>query len=137
MAFSNSRAESLSVVEELLGVILNDVCSRTHWDIATIGKCLSDVGIMDGPGNKASGPHFDICTVIRRVQASQVLVNFCTRDGHAEVLQLKCAEQQASGLAPKENVLWPDTKCMSLACAWNVACTTKETNLLATCELRP
>lgn len=95
-------------MEELLAVLLNDVCSRTRWDIATRGKRLSDVGIVDDPGSKASGPHFDVCTLIRRVQASRVLVNYCMRKGHAEVLQLECAEQQASGLevTAGKHVLW-------------------------------
>ena len=85
-----------SVVEELLGVILNDVCSRTHWDIATRRQYR---GSGDQPGMKGSGPHFDICTVLRTVQAPRVLANYCIKDGHAEVLQLACAEQQASGLS--------------------------------------
>lgn len=115
MANSTSRAESGAVVEELLAVLLNDVCSRTRWDIATRGKRLSDVGIVDDPGSKASGPHFDVCTLIRRVQASRVLVNYCMRKGHAEVLQLECAEQQASGYCG--HYAFHFTLCCLEACA--------------------
>ena len=81
------RREGEEVVRELLNLVLEEVWSCTKWDIASRG----------GQRGGSLGPHFDVCAVIRELHPSRVLTCFSWRRGRAEILHLKCAEQQASG----------------------------------------
>ena len=82
-----SGREGEEVARELLNLVLEEVWSCTKWDIASRG----------GQRGGSLGPHFDVCAVIRELHPSRVLTCFSWRRGRAEVLHLKCVEQQASG----------------------------------------
>ena len=82
-----ARREGEEVVRELLNLVLEEVWSCTKWDIASRG----------GQRGGSLGPHFDVCAVIRELHPSRVLTCFSWRRGRAEILHLKCTEQQASG----------------------------------------
>eukprot|EP00731_Ephydatia_muelleri_P019146 Em0011g1186a len=62
--------------------------ARSLKRAATSGSLLREQAV--------SGPHFDLCSVIRAAVPARVLVNYSLRSG-TEVLQLKCVDQKVSG----------------------------------------
>lgn len=79
------------VVQELLDGVFEDVFQRTEWDITARIKDATR------RSHTVHGPHFNLCTLVRVLHPSRVLTCFSLRRGRAEILQLRCVEQQASG----------------------------------------
>lgn len=80
------------VVQELLDRVLEEVCKRTEWDVTA--------RMRQERSHIVRGPHFDLCTLVRVLYPSRVLTCFSLIRGRAEILQLQCVEQQASGNSP-------------------------------------
>ena len=82
-----TRREGEEAAREVLNLVLEEVWCCTKWDIASRG----------GRRGESQGPHFDVCALVRELHPSRVLTCFSSRRGRAEILHLKCTEQQASG----------------------------------------
>jgi hypothetical protein len=84
---------------ELIEEILKETLEISHWDIATKGRRLAASNgrlLMETAVESKMGP-YDICSVIRDYTPSRILTGYTLRDGHVEVVQLKCVDQKASG----------------------------------------
>ena len=91
MSRAEDSVEALAAVTELIEEILDEVCSRTEWDVATKVKDMSS------RTREHSGPFFDLCEIVRAHHEAHVINCYCLRKGGIEILHMKCAEQQASG----------------------------------------
>ena len=81
--------ESEGIVRALIEEVLEDVCSKSEWDL-TNGRPPKGEGAGKGSG-------VNLCGVMRQRYPSRVLDNYSVWEGRVEVLHLRCAEQKASG----------------------------------------
>ena len=88
----------MSVAHEILDELLDAIVHYSEWDIAMKARSLKRAATSGSllTEQAVSGPHFDLCSVIRAAVPARVLVNYSLRSG-TEVLQLKCVDQKVSG----------------------------------------
>ena len=95
----------MSVAQEILDELLDAIVHYSEWDIAMKARSLKRAASGSLLTEQAvSGPHFDLCSVIRAAVPARVLVNYSLRSG-TEVLQLKCVDQKVSGTSSQLSII--------------------------------
>ena len=97
LATGDRPSSTMSTIQELLELLIDNVLSTRECDIAAKGRRLSQGVATSTEKNNITNP-LDVISLIRRdTDQSDTLTDLSLLQGHTNVLQLKCVEQKVSG----------------------------------------